>query len=133
MTILVDADGVTVTRSDRTLFSELSVTVSDRDRLGVVGINGTGKSTLLRVLSGRAEPDGGQVRRGRGVRVGVLDQEAALPAGSVRQAVGGGWESEAILDRLGMASRSTVTSPSSPAVRPSGWRWPPCCPHRPRC
>lgn len=104
MSVLVDAAGVTVTRSDRVLFADLSVTVSDRDRLGVVGINGTGKSTLLRVLAGSIAPESGQVRRGRGVRVGVLDQDAALPPGTVRQAVGGGWESEAILDRLGMAA-----------------------------
>ena len=102
MTVLVDAAGVSVSRSDRILFSDLSVTVSDRDRLGVVGINGTGKSTLLRVLGGTAEPDEGQVRRGRGVRVGMLDQDAGLPPGTVRQALGPGWESEAILDRLGM-------------------------------
>jgi len=85
------------------LFEELSVTVADRDRLGVVGINGSGKSTLLRVLAGIEVPEGGQVRRGRGVRVGMLDQDAALSEGSVRQAVGAGWEAEAILDRLGMS------------------------------
>ena len=103
MTVLVDAAGVSVRRSDRVLFEDLSVTVSDRDRLGVVGINGTGKSTLLRVLAGVWDPDGGEVRRGRGVRIGMLDQDAPLPEGTVRQAVGGGWESEAILDRLGMS------------------------------
>ncbi|MGH9122634.1 MAG: ATP-binding cassette domain-containing protein, partial [Acidimicrobiales bacterium] len=83
---------------------DLNVTVSDRDRVGVVGINGTGKSTLLRVLAGTGSPDSGEVRRGRGVRIGVLDQEALLPAGTVRRAVGGGWEAEAVLDRLGMSS-----------------------------
>jgi ATP-binding cassette subfamily F protein uup len=102
VTVLVDAAGLRVSRSDRVLFSELSVTVSDRDRLGVVGINGTGKSTLLRVLAGTTEPEDGQVRRGRGVRIGFLDQEAPLPEGTVGRAVGGGWESQAILDRLGM-------------------------------
>jgi ATP-binding cassette subfamily F protein uup len=102
LTVLVDAAGVTVARSDRVLFADLSVTVSDGDRVGVVGINGTGKSTLLRVLAGTAEPESGVVRRGRGIRTGFLDQEAALPAGTVRQAVGDGWESQAILDRLGM-------------------------------
>ncbi len=104
MTVLVDAAGVTVTRADRVLFDRLSVTVADRDRLGVVGINGTGKSTLLRVLAGSQEPEEGAVRRGRGVRVGFLDQDAPLPEGTVRQAVGDGWESAAILERLGMGA-----------------------------
>ena len=102
MTVLLDADRVSVRRADRVLFAELSVTVTDRDRVGVVGINGTGKSTLLRVLAGIQTPEEGQVRRGRGVRVGLLDQDAALPEGSVGQAVGGGWQAEALLDRLGV-------------------------------
>ncbi|HAP78129.1 MAG TPA: glycerophosphodiester phosphodiesterase, partial [Acidimicrobiaceae bacterium] len=63
-----------------------------------------GKSTLLRFLAREAEPEAGEVRWGRGARVGFLSQQPALPAGSVRDAVGGGWEGEAMLDRLGMAS-----------------------------
>ena len=102
MPILVDLERVTVRRPDRPLFESLSLTVSTGDRLGVVGVNGTGKSTLLRVLAGSAEPESGVVRRGRGVRVGFLDQQPVLPAGSVREAVGSGWESAEILERLGM-------------------------------
>jgi ABC transport system ATP-binding/permease protein len=104
VSVLVDAAGISVRRADRILFEEMSLTVTDGDRLGVVGINGTGKSTLLRVLAGIEVPQAGQVRRGRGVRVGILHQDASLPEGTVRQAVGGGWEGEAILDRLDMAA-----------------------------
>ena len=93
-----------MSRSDRVLFSGLSVTISDGDRLGVVGINGTGKSTLLRVLAGTATAETGEVRRGRGVRTGFLDQEAPLLPGPVRSAVGQGWEAEAVLERLGMGA-----------------------------
>ena len=50
--ILVDAAGVTVSRPGKPLFEGLDVTVSSGDRLGVVGINGGGKSTLLKVLAG---------------------------------------------------------------------------------
>ena len=104
MAVLVDAAEVSVSRSDRVLFSGLSVTVSDGDRLGVVGINGTGKSTLLRVLAGTVAAESGEVRRGRGIRTGFLDQEALLPPGPARLAVGEGWEAEAVLDRLGMGA-----------------------------
>jgi len=100
--ILVDLERVSARRPDRPLFEELSLTIATGDRLGVVGINGTGKSTLLRVLAGAAEPESGLVRRGRGVRVGILDQQPALPPGSVRAAVGEAWEAAEILERLGM-------------------------------
>jgi ATP-binding cassette subfamily F protein uup len=100
--ILVDAEGVAVSRPGRPLFAGLSLTLSSGDRLAVVGINGTGKSTLLGVLAGTVEPEAGVVRRGRGARVVALDQTAVLPAGTVREVVGGGWEGEAVLDRLGM-------------------------------
>ncbi len=102
--MLVDLQGVSVTMADRTLFGDLSVTIHTGDRLGVVGINGTGKSTLLRVLAGRLDPDAGIVRQGRGVRAGFLDQTPVLPPGTVRHAVGTGWEAAAALDRLGMAA-----------------------------
>ena len=100
--ILVDLERVTARRPDRPLFESLSLTVSTGDRLGVVGVNGAGKSTLLRVLAGASEPESGTVRRGRGVRVGLLDQQPALPPGTVRAAVGPGWEAAEILERLGM-------------------------------
>jgi len=120
--ILIDAVGLTVTRPDRDLFRDVSITVNSGDRIGFVGINGTGKSTLLRVLAGQQVPDSGEVRRGRGVTIAVLDQEAPLPAGTVRDAVATGfeaseslssggdpaavaeWEGEAVLDRLGMGN-----------------------------
>jgi ABC transport system ATP-binding/permease protein len=102
--VLVDLQRVAVRRVDKVLFEDLSLTISDGDRVGVVGINGTGKSTLLRILAGTDVPGEGQVRRGRGSRVGFLDQVPVLPPGTVRAAVGEGWEAEAALDRLGMSS-----------------------------
>jgi ATP-binding cassette subfamily F protein uup len=100
--ILVDLERVAARRPDRPLFEDLSLTVHTGDRLGVVGRNGTGKSTLLRVLAGVHGPEEGSVRRGREVRVGFLAQRPALPPGDVRSAVGSEWEAAAILERLGM-------------------------------
>jgi ATP-binding cassette subfamily F protein uup len=102
--ILVDVQRVAVRRPDRPLFEDLSLTLQTGDRLGVVGRNGTGKSTLLRVLAGEAEPEAGAVRRGRGVRIGFLGQDPQLPPGTVRDAVGQHWEAAAILERLGMGA-----------------------------
>ncbi|MGI9594894.1 MAG: ABC-F family ATP-binding cassette domain-containing protein [Acidimicrobiales bacterium] len=106
--ILVDAVELTMTRPDRALFDAVSLTVSTGDRIGVIGINGTGKSTLLRVLAGTTLPESGEVRFGRGVTISVLDQEAALPGGTVFEAVdrvdqsSERWEIEEVLERLGM-------------------------------
>jgi ATPase subunit of ABC transporter with duplicated ATPase domains len=90
--VLVDLQQVAVRRVDRVLFEDLSLTVSDGDRIGVVGTNGAGKSTLLRVIAGAESPEQGQVRRGRGTRVGFLDQVPELPPGTAGAAVGEGWE-----------------------------------------
>jgi len=100
--ILIDAERLAASRPNRPLFGDVSVTIADGDRLGVVGLNGSGKSTLLRMLAGELRPETGEVRRGRGVRVGFLAQNPALPVGTVRDAVGAGWRGEAMLDRLGM-------------------------------
>jgi len=100
--ILLDADGLSAARPGKPLFADVSLTLASGDRLALVGINGCGKSTLLRMLAGTAEPEDGSVRRGKGTRVVMLDQVATLPPGTVRQAVGEGWEVESIVDRLGM-------------------------------
>jgi len=102
--VLADLQDVAVRRVDRVLFEHASLTVSDGDRIGVVGINGTGKSTFLRLIAGVDPPGDGVVRHGRGARIGYLEQVPTLPAGTVRSAVGPGWEAEAALDRLGMAA-----------------------------
>ena len=102
--ILIDAQGLKASRPNRPLFDNISLTLSDGDRIGVVGLNGCGKSTLLRILSGDYAPDAGVVRYGRGARIGILAQQPALPSGSVRDAVSADWRGEAMLDRLGMSA-----------------------------
>ena len=101
--ILIDAQGLKASRPNRPLFDNISLTLSDGDRIGVVGLNGCGKSTLLRILCGDYAPDAGVVRYGRGSRIGILAQQPALPSGSVRDAVSADWRGEAMLDRLGMS------------------------------
>ena len=100
--ILIDAQGLKASRPNRPLFDDVSFTLSDGDRVGVVGLNCCGKSTLLRILSGDYRPDAGVVRNGRGARIGVLAQQPVLPEGSVRAAVGEDWRADAMLDKLGM-------------------------------
>ena len=101
--ILIDAQSLSASRPNRPLFADVSLTVSDGDRIGVVGLNGCGKSTLLRILSGDYSPDSGQVHKARNARIGNFAQQPVLPSGTVRDAVGEEWRGEAMLDRLGMS------------------------------
>ncbi|WP_432504180.1 ABC-F family ATP-binding cassette domain-containing protein [Kineococcus arenarius] len=85
---LVSAEALTVVHGSRTLLDRVSLGVSEGDRIGVVGRNGDGKSTLLRLLTKQQEPDGGRVTHTGGLRLGMLSQSDPLPPGAtVREAV----------------------------------------------
>ncbi len=58
----------------RTLFADVSFEVGDKDHIGLVGANGTGKTTLLQILLGVQKPDSGAVHRNKLLRVGCLEQ-----------------------------------------------------------
>ncbi|MFJ6114102.1 ABC-F family ATP-binding cassette domain-containing protein [Agrococcus sediminis] len=78
MAHLLGAERVGVAFPTRTVFESISLGLEDGDRIGIVGRNGDGKSTLLRVLAGSLEPTSGRVTRRGGIRVGVLDQQDTL-------------------------------------------------------
>lgn len=75
---LLGCEKVRVEFPTKTVFTELSLGVDEGARIGIVGKNGDGKSTLLRVLAGEVEVDDGRVIRTRGVSVGVLGQTDGL-------------------------------------------------------
>jgi ATP-binding cassette subfamily F protein uup len=102
MTIFIDLEHVVLNGAERAILEDLTLTVSSGERIGVVGINGVGKTTLLRIIAGVLLPDAGLIRRSRDVRVSFLEQVPTLPRGTVREALGSGWQVEAALDRLRM-------------------------------
>ncbi|WP_263410072.1 ABC-F family ATP-binding cassette domain-containing protein [Terriglobus tenax] len=68
------------------LFRDISVTVSDGDRIGLIGPNGAGKSTLLAILGGQQEPDSGEVATRKRARTAYVHQESNFaPGRTVRQ------------------------------------------------
>lgn len=78
MAFLLGCEKARVEFPTKTVFENVSLGLDEGDRIGVVGKNGDGKSTLLSLLAGIIEPDEGRVIRTRGVRVGVLGQADVL-------------------------------------------------------
>ncbi|URM91081.1 ABC-F family ATP-binding cassette domain-containing protein [Streptomyces sp. MRC013] len=85
---LVNVEAVSKVYGTRALLDGVSLGVSEGDRIGVVGRNGDGKTTLIRVLAKLEEADTGRVTHSGGLRLGVLTQHDSLdPAATVRQEV----------------------------------------------
>jgi ATP-binding cassette subfamily F protein uup len=90
MAHLLNVETATVAHAARTILDAVSLGLDDGDRVGVVGRNGDGKSTLLRVLARSQSPDSGRVTHTRGVHLGMLSQVDDLdPDRDVRHAVVG--------------------------------------------
>src|SRR3954454_19051413 len=88
MAHLLNVETVTVAHAARTILDAVSLGLDDGMRVGVVGRNGDGKSTLLRVLARLQTPDDGRVTHTRGVRLAMLTQTDTLDADrDVRHAV----------------------------------------------
>ena len=90
MAHLLGAEALHLEFPTKVVFDAVSLGIDEGDRIGVVGRNGDGKSSLLAMLAGRLRPDGGRVTVRGGVRVGVLDQADTIgDEGTVARAVVG--------------------------------------------
>jgi len=93
--MVIDAENVTKRFGDRTIIRDFSLRIQRGDRIGIVGANGTGKTTLLKLLTGEIEPDEGTVTRARTLNGIVVDQQRKLmdPDKRVRDVLadGGDW------------------------------------------
>ena len=82
--ILLTAQNISKTYMERKVLDGVSFFLNEGDKVGIIGINGTGKSTLLRILAGAEEPDSGEVIRTNGIRISYLPQIPEFdPCGSV--------------------------------------------------
>ena len=78
MAHLLGAEALHLEYPTRVIFDKITIGLDEGDRIGIVGRNGDGKSTLLRMLAGRLEPNSGRVTRRNGVTLAMLDQADEL-------------------------------------------------------
>ena len=90
MAHLLGVKNLSIEYPTRVVLSDVTLGLNDGDRIGVVGRNGDGKSTLIRALAGKTRPDSGEVIGQRALRIGLLDQSDTIAENiTVKQAVVG--------------------------------------------
>ncbi|MDI6798373.1 MAG: ATP-binding cassette domain-containing protein, partial [Desulfatibacillaceae bacterium] len=72
---LLTAQNISLFFGERAIFDSLSFQVEERDRIGFVGRNGSGKTSLMRMLYGEMAPQSGDIIRAKGLRIGYLPQD----------------------------------------------------------
>ncbi len=111
--VLLTLDQITKSYTEKKLLNQISFTLNEGDKVGVIGINGTGKSTLLKIVAGIEQPDQGKVVKSNSVRIGYLPQNPVFtPGNTVLEQVLDGisnqldtkeYEAKAMLQKLGIA------------------------------
>ncbi len=81
MSVLV-AEKITKSYSEKILFDKISLAINEGDKIGLIGINGTGKSTFLRVIAGLENPDEGRIIAGGDIKIGYLFQSPEFKDGT---------------------------------------------------
>jgi len=109
MPLLASCTALSKSFGSRVLFENISLGISEGERLGLIGPNGAGKSTLLQILAGRLEPDSGSISLRRNTRIGYVPQQTDFrgdqtAAGIVGEAIAG--ERLEDLERAGRISQA---------------------------
>ncbi len=79
---ILSAEGISKSYSEKILFNDISLGIGEGDKIGLIGVNGTGKSTLLKVIAGIETVDTGRILKSSKVRVGYLEQSPAFEPGT---------------------------------------------------
>jgi ATP-binding cassette subfamily F protein uup len=125
MPLILSCQSLTKSYGERPLFEDISLSISDGDRLGLIGPNGSGKSTLLRILAGAEQPDSGSTAVRKLAKVGYVAQEVIFPpAVSVLQILQAGVTAEDGLARIpGVLGQAGFENAEAPAGSLSGgWK-----------
>lgn len=118
---LLSAEGISKSYGLKAALQNITLYIEKKDKIGVIGVNGTGKSTLLKIIAGAEEPDAGSVARTSGMQIGYLPQNPVFdPGRTVLEQVFWGapsewkdaaeYEAKTILTRLGIFDFDTDIS-----------------------
>lgn len=111
---LITVENLCKSYTDKVLFDQITLGINENDKIGVIGVNGTGKSTLLKIVAGKEETDSGEVIKGNHVRIEYLSQTPVFDDSlsileNIVKAVGqlqDGWnaegEAKSMLGKLGI-------------------------------
>jgi ATP-binding cassette subfamily F protein 3 len=117
---MIKLSGISKSFGEQTLFEDLTFNVNRRERVGLVGRNGHGKTTLFRIILGEVQAEGGEVMVPKRYRIGHLDQHLHFVRGTVREEASLGlrdghrdqtWKAERILSGLGFSERDMSLPP----------------------
>lgn len=119
---MINIDSISKTYGGQVLFSNASIQINSGEKIGLVGRNGHGKTTLLKMVTGQEEPDSGQIQIPGDYRIGYLTQHIAFSKNSVLEECMVGltehekdhyWKAEKILAGLGFSDEDMESSPQS--------------------
>ena len=105
---LINIEHISKIYGEKVIFDDASFGVQQGDKIGIVGINGTGKSTFLKVVAGEEVPDEGQVVRQNGLKIAFVPQNPTFPEGmdirsyALQDADAESWQVESNLTELGI-------------------------------
>lgn len=109
---ILNVEHISKLYGDRMIFDDVSFGIQEGDKIGIVGINGTGKSTLLKMIARTEEPDQGQIVRQNGLRIAYLPQSPVFPqeatvSSYIHQGELDDWKVQSYLSRLGIMQLDT--------------------------
>jgi len=119
---MLKIENLTKSFGAQALFADVNVNINRGERIGLVGRNGHGKTTLLRILTGEESPDSGRVLAPKGYRIGYLHQQLEFSSPTVLEVASEGlgidekdqtWRAEKILTGLGFSMEDMASSPKT--------------------
>ena len=105
---IINIEHISKIYGEKTIYEDASFGIQQGDKIGIVGINGTGKSTLLRMIAGEETPDEGQIIRQNGLKIAYIPQNPVFPEGAdirsyaLSEGNGEDWQVESNLTELGI-------------------------------